>query len=138
MSTVTVPVLNQEPPSLDFDEVFRQHSPMVYRTARAVTGSPEDAEDILQTIFLRLVRLESAGPLLKNPEAYLYRAAVNLSLDVLRARQRHHLSDSDVERLKDRDASGRSRFDDELHHRLNSALSQLAPDAAQILVLRYV
>jgi len=138
METATVPELNQELPSLDFDEIFRQHSSMVYRTARAVTGSPQDAEDIVQTIFLRLVRLESAGPLRRNPKAYLYRAAVNQSLDVLRARQRRNFSPSDVERLKDPDATGRARFDDDLHRKLNDALAQLTPDAAQILVLRYV
>src|SRR5215470_8694574 len=130
MSTATVPELNQDPLSPDFDEIFRQHSPMVYRTARAVTGSPEDAEDILQTIFLRLVRLESSGTLRRNPKAYLYRAAVNLSLDVIRARQRRNFSSGDVERLKDPDAAGRARFDDDLHRRLNDALAQLTPDAA--------
>src|SRR5215470_15174089 len=72
----------------DFAEIFRQYSPMVYRTARAVTGNAEDAEDVLQTIFLRLIRSEYTGQLRKNPNAYLYRAAVNLSLDLLRARSR--------------------------------------------------
>src|SRR5262249_17907676 len=56
----------------------------------------------------------------------------------LRARQRRNFSSGDVERLKDPDAAGRARFDDELHRRLNDALAQLTPDAAQILVLRYV
>src|SRR5436190_22620600 len=56
MSIVTM----SEPrrPSSEFEEMFRQHAPLVYRTAYGVTGSHEDAEDILQTIFMRLIRRE--------------------------------------------------------------------------------
>lgn len=138
MSIATMPELNQESLSPDFDEIFRQHSSMVYRTARAVTGNAEDAEDVLQTIFLRLLRQESVGPIKKNPRAYLYRAAVNLSLDLLRARQRRNIADDDVERLETQAETGYARFSDELHRQLNDALAQLSPEAAQILVLRYV
>jgi RNA polymerase sigma-70 factor (ECF subfamily) len=42
----------------EFEQIFREHSLFVYRTAYAVTGNAEDAEDVLQTIFLRLVRRE--------------------------------------------------------------------------------
>ena len=138
MSIATVPELNRESPTPNFDDAYRQYSSMVYRTARAVTGNPEDAEDVLQTIFLRLMRQESAGLLKKNPRAYLYRAAVNLSLDLLRARQRRSFIDNDVERLGTPVATGHARFSDELHRQLNDALAQLSPEAAQILVLRYV
>jgi len=138
MSIATVPELNRESPTPNFDDAYRQYSSMVYRTARAVTGNLEDAEDVLQTIFLRLMRQESAGVLKKNPRAYLYRAAVNLSLDLLRARQRRSFIDNDVERLGTPVAAVHSRFSDELHRQLNDALAQLSPEAAQILVLRYV
>jgi RNA polymerase sigma-70 factor (ECF subfamily) len=52
-----------------------------------VTGSAEDAEDVLQTVFLRLLR-RLPPDLQKNPKAYLYRAAVNQSLDLIRRRRR--------------------------------------------------
>ena len=42
------------PPS----EIFREYAPLVYRTAWGVLGSREDAEDVLQTIFLKLLRRE--------------------------------------------------------------------------------
>src|SRR5688572_16168901 len=51
-------------------------------------GNREDADDILQTIFLRLLRREFPPDLARNPEAYLYRAAINLSLDTLKTRGR--------------------------------------------------
>ena len=36
---------------LEFEEIFNTYSRFVYRTAYAVTGRHEDAEDVLQTIF---------------------------------------------------------------------------------------
>ena len=53
-----------------------------------MTGRHEDAEDVLQTIFHRLAKQETAPDLLKNPKAYLYRSAVNVSLNVIRSRRR--------------------------------------------------
>ena len=61
----------------ELEAIFRRYYRMTYRTAYAVTGNPEDAEDVVQTIFLRLVRREFPPDLKKNPAGYLYRAAVN-------------------------------------------------------------
>jgi RNA polymerase sigma-70 factor (ECF subfamily) len=137
MSTAKVPEVNSESLSPDFEEIYRQYSPMVYRTARAVTGNPEDAEDVLQTIFLRLIRQEYEGQLRKNPKGYLYRAAVNLSLDLLRARNRRTFT-HEVDRLEATEAIPSARFDDHTHRQLQEALAELSPEAAHILVLRYV
>jgi RNA polymerase sigma-70 factor (ECF subfamily) len=69
-------------------EIFKNHAQLVYRTAYGVTGSHEDAEDVLQATFVRLLQGELAPGLQKNPKAYLYRAAVNRSLDIIRSRRR--------------------------------------------------
>jgi RNA polymerase sigma-70 factor (ECF subfamily) len=137
MSIAAMPELSRETLSRDFEEIYRQHSPMIYRTARAVTGSAEDAEDVLQTIFLKLIREEFSSQLKKNPKAYLYRMAVNMSLDMLRARRRRAFT-HEVEHLETRLTAANGGFDDELHRRLNDALAELSPEAAQILILRYV
>src|ERR1051325_3308861 len=92
MSTAPAFDVTSRPLAEDFERLFREHSGLIYRTARRVTGSPDDAEDVLQTIFLRLLRREIPPDLQKNPKGYLYRAAVNLSLDVVRSRQRHVLT----------------------------------------------
>src|SRR5438105_2228150 len=79
------------------ESLYVQHHERVFRTAHRVTGSAADAEDVLQTVFLRLARNEenrdeASGPLMfewsDNPEAYLSRAAINASLDLLRKRKR--------------------------------------------------
>jgi RNA polymerase sigma-70 factor (ECF subfamily) len=138
MSIATMPELSQEEStSPDFAEIYREHSSMVYRTARAVTGSAADAEDVLQTVFLKILRSEYTGQLKKNPKAYLYRAAVNLSLDLHRSRARRNFT-HEVDRLESPVETSSARFDDGLHRRLSEALADLSPEAAHILVLRYV
>ena len=39
------------------EQIFLEHKDLVYRAAYRVTGNSSDAEDVLQTVFLRLVRL---------------------------------------------------------------------------------
>src|SRR3954454_22197380 len=86
-----VAALNRANQSLseDLDEVFGEHARLVYRTAYGVTGSPQDAEDVVQNLFLQLLRRGFPAEFRNNPKAYLYRAAVNASLNAVKARQRH-------------------------------------------------
>src|SRR5262249_37817153 len=78
--------------SEEFEGFFREHYLLVYRTACFITGNPNDAEDVLQTIFLRLLRRDIPPDLCKNPRGYFYKASVNASLDMLRSRRREVLT----------------------------------------------
>jgi RNA polymerase sigma-70 factor (ECF subfamily) len=68
------------------ESVFLEHQRRVFRAAYRITGNAQDAEDVLQTVFLRLHRQGDAASL-ENPSSYLYRAAINAALDLLRARR---------------------------------------------------
>src|SRR5262245_1776465 len=128
--------VGREPDAQEFEATFGQLSPMVYRTARALTGRPEEAEDIVQAIFLKLIERELPVVFRKDPRAYLYRAAVNMSLDVLRSRRRFTFT-HEVDGLESPSAIGPA-FDGNHHRRFRAALAHLSPEAVQILVLRYV
>src|SRR5690349_7441385 len=80
----------------ELERIFERYYDLVYRTAYGVTGSVEDAEDVLQTIFLRLLGREFPPDLSNAPEGYHYKAAFNLSLNTLRQRKRCVLT-NDVE-----------------------------------------
>ena len=67
------------------EEAFRKHRMSVFRAAYRITGNAADAEDVLQTVFLRLARRDDSD--IANVGSYLYRAALNAALDVLRSRQ---------------------------------------------------
>src|SRR5438093_11819050 len=92
MSTISALAVANSPLTQEFEQIFREHSQLVYRTAYGVTGNAQDAEDVLQTIFLRLLRRNLPPNLKANPKAYLYRAAVNLSLNTIRSRQHRTLT----------------------------------------------
>ncbi len=68
--------------------LFRDYHKTIFRIAYRITGSQSDAEDVLQTIFLRLTPNHARRDFLPNAGAYLHRAAVNASLDLLRSRTR--------------------------------------------------
>src|SRR5687768_5562808 len=82
----------------ELEDLFQEHHQLIYRTAYSVTGSRPDSEDVLQVIFLRLLRRGLPPDLLKNPKGYLYRAAINVSLNTVRDRERRK-TDGDGERL---------------------------------------
>jgi RNA polymerase sigma-70 factor (ECF subfamily) len=123
----------------DLEKLFQEHSRLVYRTAFAITGTRHDAEDVLQSVFVKLLQLGLPPDARPHPQRYLHRAAVNLSLNVLRNRKRRRLVD-DVELLEVPAAPGDERDDarerDE-RKRLTQAMARLTPRALEILLLFY-
>jgi RNA polymerase sigma-70 factor, ECF subfamily len=120
----------------DFEAIFREHYRTVYRTAYGVTGSSQDAEDVAQTVFLRLLHGRSAREW-KTPAAYLYRAAVNESLTLIRSRKRQARNES-AERFPSQISDGDCESAEAVHKRLYEAVAELGRKAAEILILRYV
>ena len=94
--TATVQRTNTRPLPEDFERTFREHHDLVYRAAYRITGNAEDAEDVLQTLFLRLLRRERALDAEANPKGYLHRAAVNIALDIVRLRKRNVPADDSM------------------------------------------
>lgn len=122
----------------EFEALFRDHYDFVHRTAYRVTGNFADAEDVIQTLFLRLCRRELPAEIAANPRRYLYRGAVNIALDVIRTRRRHPTESDDHRLLNVAAGSPMTRGEEELHDQLRHALADLKPAAAEILILRHV
>jgi RNA polymerase sigma-70 factor (ECF subfamily) len=117
----------------EFERIFLAQHGLVFRTAYRITGNAADAEDVSQTVFLRLFRRDPHGDVLENEESYLRRAAINAALDVIRSRQ----SDRTVELV---DLPVEPAHDDprELRQVLGRALAQLKPRPAEIFALRFL
>ena len=116
-----------------FAELYERHYEAVFRAALRVTGSPADAEDVLQTVFLRALAQRGDVEEVALPAAYFRRAAVNAAVDVLRRRERH----------------GESPYDDLAPHaavhsplllkeRLRRAIATLDSEDASLFLLRHV
>ena len=123
------------------EAVFARHHAAVFRAAYRITGDAADAEDVLQTVFLRLLRREEPIDLGDGAGGYLHRAAVNAALDLARARERRRSVDLDEvgESLVDEGSTGpeRQRGNRELKKGLRAALARLSPSQAEIFALRY-
>jgi len=70
-----------------FAALYERHYEAVFRAALRVTGNPADAEDVLQTVFLRVMAGGGDVEEVALPAAYFRRAAVNAAVDVLRRRE---------------------------------------------------
>ena len=131
-----------EAPPEALEALFREHHGAVYRAAYRITGDAMDAEDVLQTVFTRLLRREEQPDLSESAGSYLHRAAVNAALDLMRRRKRSRRVDLEEvgESLVDRSDPGpeRARGNRELKTRLREALSRLSPRQAEIFTLRYL
>jgi len=114
----------------ELELAFQAHHGLVFRTAYRITGNVADAEDVLQIVFLRMLRREPQAEAVDNQASYLRRAAINAALDVIRSRQ----SDRTVELTTDlpRDETP------ELRRSLARALTQLPPRSAEVFTLRFL
>ena len=136
MAIGAVSSVTDKPGLQQVEDLFREHHELVYRTAYSILHSAADAEDVVQSLFLRLVRRQLPPEVRTNVRGYFYRAAVNQSLDIIRSRRRYELV-ADMEDLDVPSASTDSLFAERLHRGLESALGELSPEAVHILVLRY-
>jgi RNA polymerase sigma-70 factor (ECF subfamily) len=123
-------------------ELFRLHHRRVLVAAYRITGSMADAEDVAQAVFLRVL---AGGVPVENAARYLFRAAANGALDVLRRRKaagKESLDDDgDVSGIRlvapgaspEREAWGR-----QLGGMLRVAIGELPERAAEMFALRYL
>jgi RNA polymerase sigma-70 factor, ECF subfamily len=69
-------------------ELFEAHGASLYRFARLMLRASADAEDVVQTTFVRLLDHLARGGPRSNLKAWLFAVAANLCRDQLRARRR--------------------------------------------------
>jgi len=123
----TIPALME-----GIEQLFRAYHGLVFRAAYRITGNATDAEDVLQTVFLRLMGRDGRAAPLENSERYLRRAAINAALDVVRTRR---TAESTPLPDSHRDGGGLDRG--ELRECLRRALASLHPQTAEIFALRF-
>jgi RNA polymerase sigma-70 factor (ECF subfamily) len=124
------PVLMTSP--VGFAEFYERHYATVYRAALRVTGNPADAEDALQTVFLRILNQGNRMDLAALSEAYFRRAATNAAVDLLRRRITH--GESQLDEM----AHGAVEAPGLLKEQLRRAVARLEQSDAVLFLLRYV
>jgi RNA polymerase sigma-70 factor, ECF subfamily len=125
--------MTSPPAPVGFAELYERHYRTVFRAALRVTGNAADAEDVLQTVFLRV--LARTGDVEDSPvaAAYFRRAAVNAAVDLLRRRAVHAESAYD-----DGAPHAAVRPPSLLKEQLRRAIATLDPEDASLFLLRHV
>lgn len=118
--------------------LFEEHHRRVLKAAYRITGSMADAEDVAQSVFLRLATTGEAE--VQNAGSYLYRAAINGALDLLRRRKSSAAEPLDaateIEERRSRPEAEVSQA--ELRTWLRKAIAELSPRAAEMFTMRYL
>ena len=131
---VELPIpMRSRTPVAGFAALYERHYEAVFRAALRVTGNPADAEDVLQTVFLRVMAGGGDVEEVSVPAAYFRRAAVNAAVDVLRRRELRAESGYDPETPR---VAVQPQLD--LKERLRRALAVLEHDDATLFLLRHV
>ncbi len=105
----------------------------MYRAALRVTGHAADAEDVLQTVFLRVLHQGGRPDAAQMPEAYFRRAATNAAVDLLRRRISH--AETRLDGAPPLAAVESPRL---LKEQLRRALATVEEEDAVIFLLRFV
>lgn len=129
-----------------FRTLVERHSRAVYRIAHRMTGTPQDAEDVVQETFLKAYRQLSRFESRANFSTWLHRIAVNCSIDVIRSRPRRETGHdaSDLEHLGGDDqlhttqaSPERLMLSAEVQDRVTAAMSSLSRMERAAFVLRH-
>lgn len=130
-----------------FRALVERHSRAVYRLAHRMTGSPQDAEDVVQETFLKAYKQLSRFESRANFSTWLHRIAVNCSIDLIRARPHREAAHDapDLERFgaasESADRTGTSperlMLSTEVQDRVTSAMADLSAMERAAFVLRH-
>ena len=119
-----------------FAALVGRYSDPLYRHALGMTGSPDVAEDILQTSYIKA--FHHIGEVRGRFDAWLFRIVANGCKDWLKNIRRSHLSYDE-----DDQPSGYATPDEELDRTemrgdLEAALAQLAPSLREAFIIKHV
>jgi len=130
-----------------FQDIVGQYKKMVYFLAWDIAGNHQDAEDITQNVFIKVFRHFHKYSADSKFSSWLYRIAVNASIDALRQRNRKKedpvedfdsVGESTQPWINERALNPESQTDHtNVQHQIEKALSQLAPREKTVFVMRH-
>lgn len=129
------------PDLVAFEQLVAEYGDRVFGIALRVTGSPSDAEEVMQEAFLLAFRSWSTFRGEAAPTTWLYRIAVNAALTRVRARP-------DVELLSEREEgfevadwsadAAQAVLRGELREQIEAGITRLPEELRVTLILRDV
>ena len=120
-----------------FERVVREYSEQLYWQVRRIVLTHEDANDVMQNVYIKAWTHLDSFHQDSRLYTWLYRIAVNESLDFMR-RQKNALSTDDVDTGIANTLMADRYFDgDETEAQLQEAIAQLPEVQRRVFTLRY-
>ena len=119
-------------------QVYEKYKTDLLTLAMALLGDPIAAEDVVQDVFLSLLRLSGRLKFTGSLRGYLATCVVNNARNIMRAHRRHPVGGLDeVDPIPAQDMRpDEAMIIDEQLGQLKLALDQLPQDQREVLVLR--
>jgi RNA polymerase sigma-70 factor (ECF subfamily) len=127
-------------------EIVNQHERMVYNLALRLVGNEEDAENILQETFLKVLQSLSTFKGNSQLSTWIYRIATNFALMHLRSKKKTFISIDEfpLDEMQNFESFYRKNEEDplkdvintELREHLSKAIDQLPPKFKTVFVLK--
>jgi len=113
-----------------------RYSDVLYRHALGMTGSPDVAEDILQTSFIKAYH--HLGEVRGRFDAWLFRIVANGCKDWLKNIRRSHLSYEEDDQPSSYAMPDEELDRTQLRDDLDAALAQLGPSLREAFIMKHV
>jgi RNA polymerase sigma factor (sigma-70 family) len=117
-------------------ELFEKYAPLMFKAALKETQNDEDAKDAMQNVFTRLVQNWPLRSVMKNPKAFLHRAARNEARNLVRLQRPRKQKEVDMDSMEIPAPQADSRRDDRVAC-VRAALARMKPAFVDILHLFY-
>jgi RNA polymerase sigma-70 factor (ECF subfamily) len=79
------------------EEIYRENSRYVYNVALGILRNKDEAEDVMQNVFIKLFDSFQTFRGEANIKTYLYRMTVNKSIDYIRFQSLHSKKNEEIE-----------------------------------------
>lgn len=115
------------------EHLFSSYKGDVYRYARLALGNPSAAEDIVQEVFLRVLKSWEGYRGEASPKTWLWTIVRNCITDYARKHRRDREHRPFEERF-----GGQSEFHTSVSFEAEQLLKMLSPDQRQVVILRLI
>jgi RNA polymerase sigma-70 factor, ECF subfamily len=115
-----------------FTKLFKAHNQRIFAYCYKMLGAEEQAQDLAQEVWEKVIELRNDPPVVENPVGFLMRITRNKCLDVIKLRKNHSsLSDLDDHQHPFEEEHEGSAEEDIVM----GALDKLPPEQKEVLVL---
>ncbi len=120
-----------------FDSLFRLYYEQLYRFALRFVRDPQESENLVQDVFVKLWVQRSELSITQNAKAYLYTSVKNQALNYIKRESKSSSFDNEISRFKEQSESPEEDYiKDEQYIAIHKAIEELPNKCKQIYLMK--